>query len=414
LESINHHLQLVGPWIAGGHVVGQVACSEPAHAAVLLSVDGARLLVPAAAAGPHAAPSAPCSFVVPGVSDANQVHLLMPASLRLLSLKRVAGGAQIVLEAGNDGLVVISDDPQAIAGLRAQIARNGPAAVRVERELAGLERDEVAATAQRLAQLGFAAGDAERTAAACEPLLRQSDALIAAGRLDPAHSLVAAARQRLLQSARALRGAVGQPAALGSYPLGLCHGTLAEHASLLRRLETPRGGDNLLYGGDFEDVSQLTQFGWRHTGQPPADIDARAELVSDRPYHGNYCLRLSAAAAGPDALLAADAAPPVEISGPPIHVAAGSLIQITGWARASGAEEGGRLIIGDSLGGDELALSVAATDGWQPFQIVRAMPAGGDFRVSFALVGLGTAEVDAVMVRALVGTPARQSDGGAR
>ena len=88
----------------------------------------------------------------------------------------------------------------------------------------------------------------------------------------------------------------------------------------------------------------------------------------------------------------------------------GQIIEITGWVRVdepiAGSVDGLQIV--DSLGGAELSLAVDQTSGWQPFQIVRAVPEATDLRLTFALTGLGTAHVDGVMVRALQQPVARR------
>ena len=59
LELINHRLQLIEPWLAGGKVVGRVPSSDAAWSAALLHVDYARLLMPIAAANDRTAPVSP-------------------------------------------------------------------------------------------------------------------------------------------------------------------------------------------------------------------------------------------------------------------------------------------------------------------------------------------------------------------
>jgi hypothetical protein len=79
------------------------------------------------------------------------------------------------------------------------------------------------------------------------------------------------------------------------------------------------------------------------------------------------------------------------------------MVEITGWVRLDepilGSDDGLQII--DSLGGPDLALSVQKTAGWEKFTMIRAVQEPADLRLTFALTGIGTARVDAVMVRTL-------------
>jgi hypothetical protein len=416
VELVNRHLQLIEPWIAGGVVTGEPVAADGPAEAVVLSVDRARLLVPisreqGAGSRKQNPPGtdtsrsplpAPCSFVVPSIPDFNQVFLLTPTALRPLTAKRVAGGSRLTLDSADDDLVIISQEPQLMVNLRQRIARDGPATHRLEAELARLEAGAVGENSRSLARLRYDCRTVDNHVAAADGLLRQADGLLAAGRLEQAHSLLRAARRQLQQAIGEQRRIVGQAADIGSYPLSASYDTLVAHAEFLRNLDTLRGGENLLYGGDFESLDQLTQFGWQHIDTNPSGTAAQAELSNREPYHGGYCLRLNISAPPEGQPSASADRSGIRIVSPPIQVEAGQWVEITGWVRIPEPTpgQGTELEIADSLGGPELSLPLRATAGWQPFHIVRAATAN-EFSVSFGLGREGTAELDAVMVRPL-------------
>jgi hypothetical protein len=158
----------------------------------------------------------------------------------------------------------------------------------------------------------------------------------------------------------------------------------------------------LLYGGDFEDLGQMSQYGWRHHRSPIGQIQSRVELAAGGAQHGGYCLELHASAK-PATNSAALSGAPVWILSPPIPVNAGQWIEISGWVRIdepiAGGDEGLQIV--DTLGGPDLALAIQQTAGWQPFRMIRAVPDSTELRLTIALGGLGTAQLDALMVRAL-------------
>jgi hypothetical protein len=425
VELINRRLQLVAPWIAGGTAAGEIDAADERTTAAVLVVDRARLIVPGSRErggrsreqgdtqrvpgreSNGAEVSQPGeTLVVPGIPDSNQAFLLTPVALRPLATKRVAGGMRLTMGTPSDGLIVITQDPQVIAGLRQRIAREGPATIRLARELAKLEAESITATRERLAPMGYDCGRADALSAAANRLLRQVDALLPTGRVEGAEALLTAARGRLAQAADELRRSVG-PGAAGD-PLALAVETLVERAVCLRGVAAFAPGDNLLYAGDFEDLDQMTQLGWRHFDASAGGIVGRAELSGRDPRHGRYSLRVAAEATpGSDSPMNPHQSA-VRIVSPPMRVDVGQLVEITGWTRVSEAgPDWGELVISDSFGGPELALRLSTTPGWQSFRVVRAATAS-ELEISFELVGAGVSELDAVMVRPLVQAVARR------
>jgi hypothetical protein len=401
LERINRRLQLMEPWLAGGKVIGRVKSADGAWTGVMLHVDRARLLIPIADKAASSNPSETV-FVVPGVPESSQVFELSPAALRTLPLRRVAGGTRVVMRPDDNAYLLMTEDPQVLQGLRHRIAREGAQCVRVQRDLAALNITCLGDSVRRLAQLGHRTDAAAQAMTGVYAQLRQVDALLAAGRIEQAMQLANSANRVLEQAAIEQRRQIFPNAALRSNPLASGDGQVAECATFLIKLAALRGGENLLYGGDFEDLGQMTQFGWRHFRGALAGIDSRVELSADGAQHGRYCLQLHASrnsAGEPPAVTAA----PVWIQSPPMPVPAGQVVEITGWVRADApiVEGDGGLQIIDSLGGPELALGVDETSGWEPFQMIRAAPESSELRLTFALCGLGSARLDALMVRAL-------------
>jgi hypothetical protein len=169
-----------------------------------------------------------------------------------------------------------------------------------------------------------------------------------------------------------------------------------------------RPGENLLAGGDFEDIKQMTGLGWQHVEVPIANVRTSAQLSAVQAKQGAYCLDLNA---GVESGRARDLieASLISIVSPAIPVSPNQLIEISGWVRVDEPFAGGEgLEIGDSLGGQALSLVVSQTAGWQPFRMIRAATEPAQLRLSFSLTGFGAAKVDAVMVRALAQPIARR------
>src|SRR5690606_167568 len=130
------------------------------------------------------------------------------------------------------------------------------------------------------------------------------------------------------------------------------------------------------------------------------------ELVPDSPRHGAAALRLAAAALPDQVSDVAPWQPLVWINSPELLLPQGTTIEISGWARLGPTT--GKLVVSDSLGGEELALRIERTEGWEQFRAVRSVGPSGKLSLRLALVGAGQADVDAVMIRQIL-PPSRPS-----
>ncbi len=232
--------------------------------------------------------------------------------------------------------------------------------------------------------------------------LGQLDSLLASGQLEEAQGQIDFVASDVRHMATEEQRAAGISSGMQSNALGLSYVRLADFATLNRSFENLRGGENLFAGGDFENLSEMTQLGWQHVVNPTAGAGTRAELSSAQPEQGAYCLELAAEA--PANGQAIDiASPRVWIVSPPASLEADKTVEITGWIRIDQpfSTPGEGLTVIDSLGGTELSITAGITSGWQMFRMVRAVSQPTDLRLTFALTGVGSAKVDAVMVRTL-------------
>ncbi len=410
LQLINRQLQLLEPWLASGKVVERVTSSDGTRTGIVLSVDRARLLIPVpnengsivnGPRSPARSTANEITFTVAGVPETSQMFFLSPAVIRILSSQRVAGGTRVKQPGGGEGFILITEDPQVIQSLRQRIAHDGAATVQLERDLAARQARQMASTCQRLAQLGYNSDLAMRIAATVNQQVPQMDSLLAGGQVEQAHDLAVSAGQQLERADDEQRQAVESRGLFDSNPLAVSCDTLPELGALQRSYTSLRPGDNLLEGGDFEGLDQMTQAGWQNVASPAASNRSSAQLSAVEPRHGSYCLELSATdASASERQRHGDGS--IWIVSPPMPVDQNQIIEISGWARIDRPfADGDGLEIVDSLGGPALSLVVGRTSGWQPFRMIRAASKPSKLRITFALAGFGSAKIDAVMVRAL-------------
>ncbi|MEQ8848532.1 hypothetical protein [Botrimarina sp.] len=372
LETLNRRLRLIEPWLVGPRSVATDPAAQPPPA-TLFSRGSTRLaairpLRAATASGepPRALDDGP---------DPAAVYRVTPAGVSDHSARSLAGGSATALpDAATPGDLLITTDARLVRSLRQYTAETGPAASRT----AGL----VAETTLRL----------------CESLTpetrRLAEQRLAAWRVAASRRDYRVAYDEALRclsfcaeaDAQRRTLATDGPAAESS-PLALTPATLTAHFRLAQILAASPRGPNRLEGGSFEDIDEARSHGWR---RPPAADAAAVELVEADAVHGDQVLRLRGDTR---------AAPSIE--SPPLRLAPGETVEVTGWARVESAS-GGRLIVSDTLGGPDLTLRVGDTGGaWRPFRLLRATRADTQLQLTFTTAGAVQAEVDAVMLRAI-------------
>jgi hypothetical protein len=291
--------------------------------------------------------------------------------------------------------------------LRQYISQYGERIVRLRRESAALQLTSLNDTSRRLAQAGFQITSTAQLLSSAGGMLQQADAALASRYLDNTYQSIVGASALFDQAAAELQRIASVRAVRLSNPLALDESRLADFAAFERAYPSFRTGDNLLYGGDFEDLGQMTQYGWRHVQSDTRSVESQAELSASEPRHGQYCLMLQAFAT-PGSQANVDGVP-VWVESPPVPIREEQVLEISGWVRVDvKSDDGEGLNIVDSLGGPQLALAIGQTNGWERFRIIRAAADSSELRLTFALSGLGTAQLDALMVRTLEQPPSRR------
>jgi len=403
VELLNLKLALIEPWLITNDSVGAVLAADRTPVAAVL--DRARTKVVVGYRKPAAKrTSAATMLVVPGVSETASVYALSPAGLAPLASRRTLGGVAVSLGALAPGeFLLLTDDRAAVRDIQRRIARSAQRAVKLQQQLVTVELAEW----ERLVAETPSLAETRRRAslvAIVKQQISRSKAAQAIGDWLAAYQACSLAR-RQISTARAAFGAQLAPSAqLASSPLVLQPATWPDELRLRQLIRAlPREG-NLLTGGDFEDLNETRQAGWRHTqiesalGAPSATSSnnatgATVELSTHAPRHGERCLTLRSQSPS-------QGQPVAWITSPATPVGAGQLLEITGWVRLEGeADAGSRLEIVDSLGGQQLALTADCRPGWRPFHMLRRPTKSESLQLSFVLTGAGEASIDAVMIR---------------
>ncbi len=304
------------------------------------------------------------------------------------------------------GFVLLTDDARALATTQQRIGRAAAQTAQTERGLAVAEVSELESIRSQLLDIRDTAQAAR--VVALKRGVQQVDQLLASRDYPKVTQLARQIRHdasvEMLRLERESRGS-----GFTSVPTQYEPRLLPTHEALEQSLGGLPRGPNVLMGGDFEDLSSAKQGGWTHANYADAKLDTRVEFTPQQPYHGRSCLRLSARSTSTTAMIDdAEPRPVVWVTSPQVATAPGSVIEISGWARVAtrNADRSGELLVVDSLGGEQLALRLPATTGWQPFRMIRTTDHSGYVQLNLALTGPASADVDAMMIREVI-RPAR-------
>ena len=412
LELLNLELSLIEPWAAAGSYLTEAESSLPEVTASVLRVDRARLAIPvwASADAQYAtaqATAASLALVVPGAPESSNAYWLAPGGIQPLRHKRATGGIRVTIEPFVlGGFVLLGHDPLVIDSVSRRAVAVGPRAAQLQRALAVARYNHLLAASDQLNRYAEVQQKILSSLQAARDSLRQCDARVAAGDYTTAYTLAqqAAGFLRAVERYCWEKAVEGLPTPASS-PATTSFAALGWHWRLAQRTANLRLGANMLAGGDFEDFQLMVTNGWQHMQFPLPEVKSDAQLAPEAAHAGRMGLRLSAWLDQPATQRrpANQPAPPSALEGPPVWVTtplvpveAGQVVRIHGWVNVPepiAASPDGLMIV-DSLAGDDLALRVHKTAGWQQVTMYRVAPQSGTVSLSFVLTGLGTAFID--------------------
>jgi hypothetical protein len=402
LRLLNDELRLVEPWLVSGKRTASTPVEGTGVETMAWQLGRSRLVyVPEQPISIATLPPT-SSIVVTGLPETTRAHLLTPAGLLPLAGQRAAGGYLVQLPSiAAGGWLLLTDDTRTLAQVQQRIGRNAMRAAQSERSLALAEVLELETVENQLASPRDNIG-ASRVAP-LKQAIQQCDQMLASQQatrtLQYAAEIrhAAAIERRRVETQQMFSGFVSLPT---DRELRL----LPTQRALEQSLAVLPRGDNLLQGGDFEDLASTKNAGWLHANYAEARLDTGVQFTNSQPYHGGASLRLTARDLGDAAELDEDPKPVVWITSPPVEVRESGVIEVTGWVRVATTDAAaGQLMVVDSLGGEQAALRIATTTGWQPFRMVRTVDETRSLQINFALTGPAVAEVDAVMIREVLG-----------
>ncbi|MFM9025024.1 MAG: hypothetical protein ACKON7_06755, partial [Planctomycetaceae bacterium] len=408
------------PWGAAGRFAADAQASDPEVRAVVMEAARARIVVAwrsvqgtqvvarrySGTDVPDGAP--PLTLLVPGAPEAHRAWEVAPGGLRPLTQRRVTGGVAVTLDSFlTHALVLVSGDPAATGHVQERLGELARVELASARALAGIALADSADLLGRLPPQAFSGpppGAAAAMLSAANGLAADGEALAAA---EPGEAVARLRRAAAIAGQferRIWENGVRADGSMVASPLAVADSTLAEQWRFVTARTAAGPGGELLAGGGMEGIEDLSGNGWRHFALPQAELRTAVEIVRQAPASGSGALRLVASPPDPTAPPVVVETPPVWVTTPPLAVPAGTLVEITARVRVpepiAGSVDG--LLVFDSFGGPALAERVARTSEWRRLVLHRIATGDGEpLVVTFALTGLGTAEIDEVSIRPL-------------
>jgi hypothetical protein len=427
VQAVNLELETISAWGASGRFTADAETSDPEVRAMVIEASRSRVVLIWRSVqggqimarhyrGDIPRQEQPLNILIPGMPEAHRPWEITHSTLRPLQHRRVTGGVAMALDNFHAAAVIlISNDPAATAHVQEIVRRNAPPAALLARAQAA---NAIARTSRLAAELPpKALGhfpvtemiiEAQQEAQYAEAMITQ-DPTTAVKKLERSRA-IAGQLERLFWE----RGVTATGSMVAS-PLTTSPATLSDHWRMIDALQSTNAGANLLEGGRMEEINTLSSTGWRHFVRPTDQVKGSVELSTQSPADGQRSLRICATAIDPEEAPVVIETPPIWITTPPINAAAGTLLEIVAKVRVPNTIEGSvdGLLVFDSYGGPALAERVNKTESWRRLVLYRIVPPAQrsndglsvephpPLTVTFALTGLGEAQIDSVSIKPL-------------
>lgn len=400
LRLLNAELRLVEPWMAAGSPAGDVEVDDPAVRISALQTDRARLLVvrrylPGQQWVVTPVEKDRVSLVMPGTPSAMHAYRLSVTSMEPLLHKRVTGGTHMAIEsAGVCSLVVLTQDPLVLNRVARDLGQLEMQHARLYYELTARKLEIASQALAELPAGAFPAATATLQQARAN--LQQALRLVSAQDRRGAQKFTSQADAQLATIQRGhWQAATLAFASPVESPLCTHFATLPAHYELAERLKVAHWSDNMLAGGDMEQLDLLLQAGWRNQRDPNVAVDSAVQLAP-QPRTGQSSLHMRAFVAQPNEAPSIVETPPVWVTTPAITVGRNKMVRVRGYVRTSSAIAGSQdgVMVFDSIGGQALASRIVSADGWRQFTLFRVVPEDTTLTLTLALTGIGEAWID--------------------
>ncbi|GEM_PF-2933155 len=411
LELINLELQLIEPFLAGGTFVGQTGPTESLPVKWgMYRTERARLLMPVwvERCSQWVCPAASAfqlPLVIAGVPESYNAYLIVPGAIRPLRHRRVAGGIEVMLDEFTvAGLVLLTQDPLIMGALNARASELGPRTVSLLIRHARDRLSQLAAYQRFFAGPGVPESWQRNHIVQAEVYLQRAGTALQAWQYAEAWAEANRAL-RLIRTVehdwwQSVATSLGTPVA---HPLAVSFSTAAWCRESLSRLATGSWSEELLPGGDCEDLGLMLQLGWRHFQNPHEPAAVLAALSPEAAHSGRFGLEIRVEPRPGEREYGVLESIPAWVLTPSVPVEAGDWVCVQVWVNIPeplrSSVDG--FIVAESLGGMPLAARWTKSDGWQLIRLYRVVPPNRRLEIALGVAGYGRVMLDEISVRRL-------------
>lgn len=406
IQWVLTQLSQMEPWIAGGAVLRRLDSIHNGIEVTTLKTNRSRLLLvqqPTDYEQWCSGTPAPREIQVdnPVASSSDFAYLLGETTLQPLDRGRQISSTQITIpNCPANAAIVMTNEPTIIRSLAERMSRaESEALVQLHTELTRSWLVLSQIVLNQIQSEGRVIPEASGPANEATNLMRHVSRLVSSGSALSSLPYLRQADQKLaLVRQAAFLESAGSFSNGSRSPLFSHFSLLPLHWEFLTSVRSATLKPNGLIGGEFEELSQLTQSGWKNNRLDDESINTEVELSSIAARNGQNGLII--VANGPDQPMENAA---VWIQSANVPVKAGQLIRVHGWVNIPSPirQSLDGFMISDSIGGRNLAKRISQTDGWQEFIFYRGVSEDTDLKLSFALTGLGRVMLDEVTVQVL-------------
>lgn len=424
LALLNQELLLLEPILLSAKEPIWRGTSNPEVKAAILHTDRGVLVLPIwmgqgsqFVPGQSATPK--LTLVVPETPLGTQPWQITPAEVRSLEQERVVGGTKVTIPEFSLTTAILFTADNSPTGVlvyfQDRVRHQREIAAQWAKDLAEIEIAKVSRVNEQLVTAGHPVTDGteliqsahshfEKCVKAWENHDYRQTYQEAERVLRPLRILM---RGHWNMAIQGLTTPVASPYAVSFY-------TLPTHWRFMEAVHQATFAINVLPGGDFELGPESVPHAWSPQEETLDKVVLESRRVTDQPKEGRRCLMLKITPQNPEAAPHALERTFLAINTPAVHLAPGTLVQISGWMRIPApikASPDGALFY-DSAGGEPLGVRLTGATGWRKFTLYRRVPDSGLISATLALTGIGTVYFDDIRIEPEVpSTPYVQTAG---
>ena len=416
LERLNHELDAIAPWIAGGTTTGEIELNRDDITVYMTQTSRARLVWVFKNYAYQQIVSPPVhkqslEFTISGVPVTYRPYHVSYSGIERLRGSREASNIISLTKEANVSRIVLTADPLVRDFIQRAIYERRTRTLQLTYDMLQQELIRLHPLTEVRPPKATTIESITRPYGQAQASLQKARKHVSTNEWDVAYQLLTNTEDLLRQTQLAAWNyTLGTQTPATGNPLTLGITSLPEYFMAERQLRNSQWSANQLKAGGMETLDQLQASGWQHHRHPNHAVQSLVELTPHFPREGSSSLRIQAWTAEP-AVTPSFLESPVWITSPKVSVKRGDVLHLRGWINITEPlqHHGDGLVIYDSIGGITMADRFHHTTGWQPFSLLRVAPEDGAVQLTFAFMGLGEAMIDNVCIQKQIRYPINPS-----